>query len=110
MVITNINTDDVPVGRFEFIVQLAMIVGLCLGAAWLWPLALFSGPLSAITVPEVLRALSAPGLLLAAAVWLYLLVKPRLHGAQPAQGDESSAAEPRDKTPADLDTRGYRGH
>ena len=110
MAILNINSGDVPVGRFEFVVQLALIAGLCAGAAWLWPLDLLGGPMSAITFPEVLRALSAPGLVLAAAAWLYLLVKLRPRGAEPAPADELSAVEPRDKTPPHLGTPGYRGH
>ena len=101
----NIKTGDVPVGRFEFVVQLALIVGLCFGAASLWPYDLLSSPVAAITFPEVLRAASAPGLVLAAAAWLYLLVKARLKSKA-----ERSGGDPLDKTPPHLRTPGYRSH
>ena len=108
----NIQNGDVPVGRFEFAVQLALIVALCFGAASLWPYELLSSPVAAISFPEVLRAASAPGLLLAAAAWLYLLVKarPKSKEYERAAIDERSSVEPLDKTPPHLRTPGYRSH
>jgi hypothetical protein len=107
---TNIKSGDVPVGRFEFVLQLALIVGLCLGAASLWPYDLLNSPVAAITFPEVLRAASAPGLVLAAAAWLYLLVKarPTSKEYERAAIDERSGVAPLDKTPSHLRTPGYR--
>ena len=94
-----------PVGRFEFVVQLTLIVALCFGAPWLWPDDLVGSSMAAITFPEVLRAVSAPGLLLAAAGWLYLLLKSRPN----RNVDEQSGVEPLDKPPH-LRTPGYRSH
>ena len=95
-----------PVGRFEFIVQLTLIVALCFGAPWLWPDDLLSSSMAAITFPEVLRAVSTPGLLLAAAAWLYLLIKSRFK----SKGDQPSGSDPLDKPPPHLGTPGYRSH
>ena len=72
----NIRATVLLEGGFQFAIQLALIVGLCFGALWLWPDDLFGKPMAAITFPQVLRAVSTPGLLLAAAAWLYLLVEP----------------------------------
>ena len=98
--------------KLEFAVQLALIVALCFGAASLWPYDLLSSPVAAISFPEVLRAASAPGLLLAAAAWLYLLVKARLKAKEYERAaiDERSSVEPLDKTPPHLRTPGYRSH
>lgn len=101
----DIKASDVPVGRFEFVVQLALIVALCFGAAWLWPDDLLGSSMAAITFPELLRAVSAPGLLLAAAAWLYLLIRSRLR----SDVEEQSRVEPVDKPPH-LGTPGFRGH
>jgi len=95
----------VPVGRFEFVVQLTLIVALCFGAVWLWPDDLLGGSMAAITFPEVLRAVSTPGLLLAAAAWLYLLIKSR----PKSNVRDPSGVEPLDKPPH-LRTPGYRSH
>lgn len=95
---------DAPVGRFEFVVQLTLIICLCVGAAWLWPDDLLGSPMTAITFPDVLRVVSTPGLLAAAAVWLYLLITPPLKSTEPGPIEE-----PREQTPAHLGTPGYRG-
>ena len=101
----DIRASDVPVGRVEFVVQLALIVALCFGAAWLWPDDLLGSSMAAITFPEVLRAVSVPGLLLAAAAWLHLLLRSRLR----SRVDEQSGVEPVDKPPH-LGTPGYHSH
>src|SRR3954464_8592697 len=108
----NIKAGDVPVGRFEFALQLALIVALCFGAASLWPYDLLSSPVAAITFPEVLRAASAPGLLLAAAAWLYLLVKARLKSKEYERAaiDERPSVDPPGKRPPRRRTPGYRSH
>jgi len=103
--VANINIQgDVRVGRLEFVVQLAMILGLCVAAAWLWPDDLLGSPMSAITFPEVLRVISTPGLLAAAAAWLYLLVTPPVKSAE-----QDSIVEPHDDTAPHLGATGYRG-
>jgi hypothetical protein len=110
-----------PVRGLEFFLQLTLIVGLGFGAGLLWPDDLFGQSMAAITFPEVLRAVSVPGLLLAAAAWLYLLIEPRLKGSAyerereaaataDANKDRRSSMDLADKSRAHTTTPGYHSH
>jgi hypothetical protein len=100
----NIKRAGELMGGFEFVLQLALIVGLGFGAVLLWPDDLFGQSMAAITFPEVLRAVSAPGLLLAAAVWLYLLVEPRRKNRAYEREPEAAAMVDDDKArPSSID-------
>ena len=87
----NIEAGGVLEGGPGFVLQLALIVGLCFGAVWLWPGDLFSRPVAAITFPQLLRAVSAPGLVIAGAMWLYLLLEPVVKSWHRGAGGAASA-------------------
>jgi len=106
----NIEAGDVLEAGPRFVLQLLLIVGLGFGAIWLWPAGLFSRSVAAITFPQLLRAVSAPGLVFAAAMWLYLLLAPLLkrrhRGA--VEAAPADAGEPADRISPPLSAPGYR--
>jgi hypothetical protein len=103
-------------GGFEFVLQLTMIVGLGVSAVLLWPDDLFGQSMAAITFPEVLRGVSVPGLLLAAAAWLYLLIQSRherkleASASADANKDQRSSTELADKSSPHITAPGYHSH
>lgn len=112
----NIKRAGELMGGFEFALQLALIVGLGFGALLLWPDDLFGQSMTAITFPEVLRAVSVPGLLLAAAAWLYLLIQSRYErkleatASVTANKDQRSSTKLADKTSPHITAPGYHSH
>jgi hypothetical protein len=67
---------DVLEGGLEFGLQLVAIVGLCLGAVWMWPDGLLRTPFASLTLADALSALASVLVWLVALAWLYFVAEP----------------------------------